>query len=414
MHRTKAGVKRRLRSLLPAALLLLSPAGSAGQAFEDKLTGDWSGLRTQLADQGVDLNLDFTQYYQGLLSGTGSKSFEYGGRFDAQVDFDLGKLGLLDGAALHTLTEYRYGALDPFLGGVLVATNAGLVLPANAHRELVVSSLYIAQKLGETVNLMVGKINTDEFEDTNPFFGGYGRDRFLNAAFAASPSGVMPSVIMGAVISVDWRPVAWTFMVFDPDDRTRDYAPTGFVHDGVTFSVSGSSSAVIADHTGSLTVSATYSTKEDVELEDLLLPPELRTGRRERSWYTSVELAYFLHENPERPMERWGLFLTLGATDGDPNPYQATLFLGVGGQGLLGSRPNDRFGLGYFFIKFSDTLQSTLTPFVSLKNEDGVEAYYDYAVVGWLRVAADLQYVKPALGDARAALVAGWRVGVSF
>jgi len=84
----------------------------------------------------------------------------------------------------------------------------------------------------------------------------------------------------------------------------------------------------------------------------------------------------------------------------------------MGGQGLLGSRPDDRFGLGYFFIKFADTLQSTLAPFVTLHDEHGVEAYYDYAVLGWLRVAADLQYVNPALGDARNAFVAGLRVGI--
>ena len=295
-----------------------------------------------------------------------------------------------------------------------MATNTGLILPTDAHREVVVTSLYVAQRFGDDVNLLVGKIDTEDLDATDPFFGGNGQDRFLNVAFAASPTGLAPPVIMGAVLTIQSGALEWTFMVFDPDDRTRDYAPAGFVHDGVNFSLSATRSAEVAGHTGSLTVTGTYSTKQDVELDDLLLPPELRTGRRERSWYGSVQLAYFLHEDPVEPQQRWGFFLLIGASDGDPNPYQGTLFAGVGGNALFGSRPDDRFGLGYFYVKFSDALQSTLTPFVSLTDERGAEAFYDCAAMGWLRVAADLQYVKPALGDARNAFIAGLRVGISF
>jgi len=72
---------------------------------------------------------------------------------------------------------------------------------------------------------------------------------------------------------------------------------------------------------------------------------------------------------------------------------------GVGGRGPFASRPNDTFGLGYFYVDFSDELQSSLDPFLTFQDEQGVEAFYNYMVTDWLQIAADLQYVDPALGE---------------
>jgi len=85
---------------------------------------------------------------------------------------------------------------------------------------------------------------------------------------------------------------------------------------------------------------------------------------------------------------------------------------GVGGKGLFASRPNDTFGVGNFYVDFSDDLQSSLNPLVTFQDEQGVEAFYNYLATEWLHVAADLQYVNPALGDANDALVAGLRATI--
>jgi len=58
------------------------------------LTGDWGGLRSQLADSGVTFDLYFTQFLQGAVTSSGSREFNYGGRFDALINFDTEKLGL--------------------------------------------------------------------------------------------------------------------------------------------------------------------------------------------------------------------------------------------------------------------------------------------------------------------------------
>ncbi len=236
----------------------------------------------------------------------------------------------------------------------------------------------------------------------------------MNVAFSAPPSGVTPAVIMGAVVTVRTTPWIWTFMVFDADDRTHDYWPDDMFGSGVNVSVSGTYVGQLMGHTSTASVYGTYSTKDGANLGELLLPPELRTGDKDHAQHFGIQFSHFLHENPERPGEGLGLFLKIGGSEGNPNPFQGSVIGGLSGKGLFRSRPNDAFGLGYFYINFSDDLQSTLDPFLTFDDEQGIEAFYNCAATDWLQVTIDLQYVNPALGDTDNALVGGLRARVRF
>lgn len=410
-----SGIPRHLRSAVGLALLAMfaMPAFPASP-FSDRLTGDWNGLRTRLADRGIRADIDSTHYYQGPLSGSGSGEFDYGGRIDVLLDFDTAKLGLWEGGVLRTHAEYRYGDLSANLGGVLVATNTGRLLPTGEDDAWVVTSIHLAQRIGERASLLIGKINALDLLAADPFFGGGGQTRFLNMAFAAPPSGVTPASIIGAVLSIRASPLNWTFMVFDPDDWTDDYWPDGLFDSGINVSVSANYTGPLAGRTSSVTVSGTYTTKDGADLGELLLPPELQTGDRDDSWFLGVQFAHFLRQNPQRPGDGWGFFVKLGGSDGNPNPFQSSLMGGIGGRGLFASRPNDGFGIGYFYVNFSDDLQSSLDPLLSFEDEQGVEAFYTWLVKDWLPITADLQYVNPGLGDTDDAFVAGLRVRVRF
>ena len=50
----------------------------------EKLTGDWGGLRSDLADHGLSFDLRATQYYQGVASGGANTNSAYGGKFASQ------------------------------------------------------------------------------------------------------------------------------------------------------------------------------------------------------------------------------------------------------------------------------------------------------------------------------------------
>ena len=60
-------------------------------------------------------------------------------------------------------------------------------------------------------------------------------------------------------------------------------------------------------------------------------------------------------------------------------------------------RPFDRAGIGYFHYFFSDALKRGLENTINfkLRDERGMEAFYNFAVVRWFRIAADLQVIEP-------------------
>ena len=61
------------------------------------LTGDWGGLRNELAAKGVTLDMSITQVGQGVVGGGKNGAWEYGGRGDLILNLDSGKLGLWPG-----------------------------------------------------------------------------------------------------------------------------------------------------------------------------------------------------------------------------------------------------------------------------------------------------------------------------
>lgn len=389
--------------LFLVAFLACAGAASAADPFPDRLTGSWGGTRSNLADRGVTVDLDWTQYYQGLVSGTGSKDWDYGGRLDAYAGFDTEKLGLWKGGAFRLHAEYFYGDLSPNLGGVVAPSNVGMRLPnPGTPEDLVFTNIALAQKIGDGGNLLVGKINTVDLIAADPFFGGGGVSRFLNLAFAAPPNGLLPPAIMGALLSVPAQEVGWTFMVYDPNDRTHD-ATSDLFGDGVNVSAGAKFSGHVAGRASSAAITGIYSTKDSVNLGEVLLPADLSTGNKSHSWHVSLQLAHYLTDS-------WGLFAKLGASDGNPNPYQGFFTGGVGGKGLFASRPEDSFGVGYFYYNLSDDLQSALNPVLQIDNEQGAEVYYDFAVARGIHFGLDLQYVDPAQAQYKNALIAGARL----
>ena len=85
----------RALGIVAAVILAGRPAGAGDDLWtRGELTGDWGGARPKLADRGIGLDLDFTGFGVGFLSGTGEEAFEASGRGDAFLTLDAGRLGL--------------------------------------------------------------------------------------------------------------------------------------------------------------------------------------------------------------------------------------------------------------------------------------------------------------------------------
>ena len=400
-----------------------------------RLTGDWGGLRSQLEDAGVTFDLEFTQFYQGLVSGSSrqivpegsqfivvDEADGYGGRVDAFSDVDFGKLGLWQGGGFHTHLEYRYGPLAADLGNAFFATNVAMDSPFESPHTLVATSLYLSQQFGDRVSLLLGRINSSDLSKNDLFFSGWGIRRFQNTVFATPPSGLMVPVLYGAIANVRLDPVTLSLWVYDPDDRTQDYWPTDLFSNGVNVSLTTTYATKVAGRPTSISLTGRYSTKTGTNFSEVSegfrselseLQPSTKTG----SYYISFQLSHLLHQNPGDPEQGWGLFLKGAIADGNPNYVQNSIIAGIGGTGLFPGRELDSFGLGYYYYNLSDALQDSLSDTfrrVSFGDEQGIEAYYSYAVTPWFYLTADVQYIKPPRSSFDDAFIAGVRANVRF
>jgi porin len=395
----------------------LSAEGNALPWIEgEHLTGDWWGLRDTLADRGLSSDLSYTGFYQGTLSGSGagSDSFEYGDRFDALIDLDTGKLGIWEGGSFHTHLEYNFGKAPISRGGALIPTNMAAGLPLGYPDELVASSLYFSQRFSDEASMMIGKINVIDLLANDPFFGGWGNERFMNVALVAPLSGALPPVIMGGIFNYRIDPITWTLMVFDPNDQSGNYALDDLFSDGVNVSLAGTWAGEWAGRASSLNVQGICSTQEKPDLRDSFLPPNLQTGRSSGYWHASAKVAHLLLESPTRPGEGLGVYAKSGMSDGNPNVFQAFLSGGFAAHGMTQGRSNDVAGIGYFYYNFSDDLQSAVAPLVDFEDEQGVEVFYSLEVTPFFSVSADLQWIDPGNGGDPSAWLGALRASVTF
>ena len=312
---------------------------------------------------GVKLDLELTMFYQGLESGTGSHDYEFGSRLDGFVKLDTGKMGLWKGGGLVSHLEYRTGDLPGSLGGTFFPTNSGMEFPSDSPDELVATSLYLSQRFGERTSLLLGKINALDLLENDLFFGGWGNHRFMNAVFAAPPSGLVPPVFFGAIGSVRLDAVSMSLWVYDPIDRTAEYWPDDLFDEGVTFYFTPSYSTKMAGRPTTISLTGIYTTKSGVDFSELSENYQhgLEPSTKEGSYSVGFQFSHLLHVDPANPRKGWGVHLKGAVSDGNPNYVQSSIIAGLGGTGLFKGRELDSFGVGYFYYNLSDELEKAIS-----------------------------------------------------
>ena len=380
----------------------------------DTLGGDWGGMRSALGQQGIRVNFWTTGFYQDMFKGSGNDDGGFGGRADLLINGDTGKLGLWQGGGLHAHVTYRGGDLPGFRGGALFPVNTSGLLPVGGEDKVVATSLYVSQRFGDATRVVLGKINVIDLLASHPFFGGWGTDRFWNAAFVAPPSGVLPPVIMGGILTHSVAPYTLTAMVFDPNDQTTNYSLNRLFADGVNVSLGLGKSGEIAGRRSSGVITAIYSTAEGTDWSTIGLPPGSETTTKQGSYNFAVEFSHLLLESAGSPGKGLGLYAKAAVADGNPNPVKRSLVGGVAGHAIVPGRPLDYFGVGYFFYDFSDELQDAVAPVGRFNDEQGIEGYYTFVPAPWLRLTANLQWVNPANGANPSVWVGGVGMRVEF
>jgi porin len=407
-------------SLLTSILFIAFNSVSSAQTTESsdsvttwrtrkQLTGNWGGFRTKMENRGVALDLQSTNFLQGLIYGSGPTGFEYDafqyvGRLDLYLNLDTKKLGLWKGGGIITHFEYRFEGVTTYLGGTTIPTNLCMVLPLNSfyYGPLQATSIYYKQRFGKKVSLSVGKINTVDLFADHFFFGGYGNSGFINFALAGLPNGILQPVIMGGFVDVKTGPLKWNLMIYDPNDPTSAFwpSPSETFKNGVNYSLGTTWNGLLAGRSTSLNLTGILSTQKYSEFPAVPI---------DSYWYGSLMFSHLLHENANRPGNGWGLALkagTAGTDDWNANQYKEWITGGIGGKGIFAKRPEDKFGVGYFYHHFNAD--------PGYDTENGIEMFYNYALTPWFNITTDFQLVNPANAENKNSFSGALRASIKF
>jgi porin len=400
----------------------LPPSPFGGPLCErTKLTGDWLSWRPALAEDGITFDLSTTQFYQGVTSGGLDQSFPYGGRNDYFLNLDGEKLGLGRGAFVTLHGESRYGDSVNFLTGAMMPANMMLAVPKPTGSVTALSGVKFTQFLSENMLVYAGKINAfDDFKQ--PLTGAGTLNGFQNTAMMFNPvyARTIPysSYAAGFASLKNHEPV-FAAAVFDTNSTPTVSGFDRFFDNGATTFAQLNLPTHFFSLPGHQGVTGTYSTgtynalTPSAYLDPItglgIIAPEI-TG----SWCMTYNFDQAFYVSPDNPHQRWGLFGNLGLADGNPSPIRWFASTGISGASPIAGRSADSFGVGYFYVGVSETLKNLAPNLLPLKDEQGVELYYNVAVTPWCHITPDLQVIVPYREIADTALLFGVRAKIDF
>lgn len=403
----------------PTSLPATPPPPWSGDLWtRSQLTGDWAGARDALAEHGVTIFGDLTQYYQGVTAGGLTRQFRYGGRGDYLIDFDTRKAGLWEGGHLDLRAESRLGQDTNGIDGSLAPSNFAMALPFPNQDVTALTGVQYTQDVSENLSVFAGKLS---LLDGTPaaYARGMRLNYFMNAAMQSnlSRSYLIPSALgTGFTIRDETEPV-FNFYLLD-----THYTPTVS-----GFSTLFANGAVVYgeyrvrtnwfDHSGHSAVGFLYSSATRTTLDGdpyLLLSAALAGDplpTKSSSSTATYRFDQVLYANSENPNRNWTLNGDFGLTDGNPNPIQWFANLSLVGHSPIRGRANDTVGIGYYHLGVSNLPVLTIH---GVGAEDGAEFFYNVAVTPWFHVTPDLQILDPAQHNTATALIVGMRARLSF
>lgn len=442
-------------SLVNAAPLLLpfvnnSPVfGIPGTVVGDfwertQITGDWGGMRTDLARQGIFFDVYTTSTYQDVTSG----GLQTGGAFwnntQISLNIDTGRAGLWPGGLIHVTAQARNGdsLSDTFTLGTYVPHHYGLLLPGpEFSNDIYLSDYYLVQAINKRL-FLIGGVISGLFLPDQTLFGDVYRYAFTNFNFNKNPffaNFYGPTALAGLAV---WAPAEWLVLeggVLDPD-TTADFANSPFDHINVYLQMM--LNYKIGGLPGQFTLAGNWSDKPKLNLASPLigispaeigqtvaflqgnsaspatLPPGgLAANYKDESWFAIGNFSQYLYvkDAPEeihpkmksgQPLRGVGVFGRFGYSPEDTNPVARHGSIALHATGLLDARPRDSFGAGFYYNGTSDDLKKSVSQLtnraLNIRSEHGIEVFYDYALTPAIRIIPSYQHVwNPLLAQVK-------------
>ena len=378
------------------------------------LTGDWDGLRNELASRGVTIDMSLTQAAQGIVHGGKDTGWQYGGgRGDIILNVDTQKLGLWPGGFLNVEAEGNFIPDDTLRKsingktGALMFVNSNQSFPMPSGDNFNLPALNFTQFLSPYFGLTLGKYATvtSTGGDMNDFAHGKGDTQFMNTALNVNPIllTTVPYSTLGTGLIVlptkDPQEAIVNFLVVSTTGKASTSGFDDLNDDNLSFMAEGRVRTDFFGLTGHQLFGAVFSNRKFTSIDQnarFIFENGAFEGKK-GSWNIHYNFDQYLYEPKKASGEGIGVFGRFGVSDGDPNFMHYFYSLGIGGKGMIPARGHDRFGLGFYYIDVKNpTLQGLFQTRKLLRDGYGFEAFYNVAITPWLQLTPDIQIVRGA------------------
>tara|TARA_R110002095_G_scaffold76879_4_gene65808 strand:- start:3140 stop:4609 length:1470 start_codon:yes stop_codon:yes gene_type:complete len=385
------------------------------------LAGDLFGARSSLAESGVLMDLQLTQFYQGVSSGGRRRNFAYGGKGDYIFTFQGAKLGLNEGFSAILHAETRFGEDINADAGALSFPNSSMFYPLPGANQTAITGLMLMQALSEDFALTAGKFNLLDLWNMIYPNTGRGINGFMNLSLIA-PIPIIRTTnlsINGAgALGMHEGQIQSALMVYDTNNSSTTAGLDELFADGAVILGYGRIFTELGGKPGSHALLGNWSSRSYTSVDATswtVLPGQSVTaGTETGSWTVSYILDQVLwadrcNENRNlRLMSQWMI------ADGNPNFYRWSSNVALQGNGLIACREQDSMGVGYFYNELSSDFKQLVNPIVGLRNVQGVELYYNAALTPWFHLTADLQVLEDANASDKTSVLPGLRANLRF
>ena len=369
----------------------------------------------------MTLDASTTQYYQGVASGGFQQGFRYGARNDYFLNVDGEKAGFWRGFSISLHGETRYGQTPDLLTGALLPVNLMMVFPQPTGTVTALTAFKLSQYLSEDLLVYGGRLNMfDTF--IQPLTEATGLNGFLNTSMMFNPvyGRTVPYSTYGAgFVYYQNHQHVFSVSVIDTNNTPTVSGFDTLFSNGATILGALNIPTRFFDRPGHQGVAGSYSTGRYSELQptpynDPILGPGYLFPKSTGSWSLTYNFDQAIWVSPNDPKKVWGVFGDLGLSDGNPNPDRFFATLGISGSSPIQGRVQDTFGIGYYYLAVSNVLKDAAPNLTPLKNEEGVELFYNIAVRQWFHITPDMQVIDPYKQRADTSFVAGVRAKIDF
>ena len=383
------------------------------------LLGDCLGLRPALADCGISLQADVTQFNFGVVEGGLEEDFRYSGHGDYVMNVDASKMGGPQGLFVKIRAEHRFGESLANATGAILPSTVLSELPTPESENLYITNLLFTQALSQSFAVFMGKLDTLD-GDVNAFAHGRGKTQFSDSAFVATPIALrtVPYSTLGAgFVFLDGAEPIFTFTVLNPRDTAKTAGFNELFNDGVTLTAELRRPTKFFGKPGHQLIAGTWSSRDYVALDQdpRIILPSVPIARANGSWSVYGNFDQYLFTDRCEPEKGWGIFGRAGIADPRSNPIAWFLSFGIGGDSPIAGRSQDGFGVGWYYA----ALSNDLAPFINaalggLGDGQGIELFYRAQMTPWFHVTPDVQILWPGRDNVDTTYIVGLRSNISF